>query len=111
MCSLEIRLGARRPCGRTPNGPSPGAADLDLEGKRGTNMGVLLARQGPAAVVTMSWPEQRNALGPDEARQVSDALRQAAETPDVAGVVLTGEGAFCAGGNLKIGRASCRERV
>ena len=64
-------------------------------------MGVLVARQGPAAVVTMSWPEQRNALGPDEARQVSDALRQAAETPDVAGVVLTGEGAFCAGGNLK----------
>ena len=64
-------------------------------------MGVLLDRQGPAAVVTMSWPEQRNALGPDEAREVSDALRQAAEAPDVAGVVLTGEGDFCAGGNLK----------
>ena len=64
-------------------------------------MGVLISRNGPAAVVTMSWPEQRNALGPDEARQVSDALREAALESDVAGVVLTGEGAFCAGGNLK----------
>src|SRR5439155_6126032 len=59
------------------------------------------SRHGPAAVVTMSWPEQRNALGPEEATQVADALRQAASDTGVAGVVLTGEGAFCAGGNLK----------
>jgi enoyl-CoA hydratase/carnithine racemase len=64
-------------------------------------MGVLISRHGPAAVVTMSWAEQRNALGPEEASQVADALRQAASESDVAGVVLTGEGAFCAGGNLK----------
>lgn len=64
-------------------------------------MGVHLSRYGPAAVVTMSWPEQRNALGPDEAVEVTDALRDAASPTDVAGVVLTGEGAFCAGGNLK----------
>jgi enoyl-CoA hydratase/carnithine racemase len=64
-------------------------------------MGVQVSRRGPAAVVTMSWPEQRNALGPEEATEVSGALRQAAADPDVAGVVLTGEGAFSAGGNLK----------
>jgi 2-(1,2-epoxy-1,2-dihydrophenyl)acetyl-CoA isomerase len=64
-------------------------------------MGVAVTRQGTAAVVTMQWPEQRNALGPDEASEVATALREAASNPEAVGVVLTGEGAFCAGGNLK----------
>ncbi len=64
-------------------------------------MGVLVSRRGPAAVVTMSWPERRNALGPEEAREVADSLREAASPGDVAAVVLTGEGAFSAGGNLR----------
>ncbi len=49
----------------------------------------------------MRWPEQRNALGPEEASEVAEALRTAASDPSASGVILTGEGAFCAGGNLK----------
>jgi enoyl-CoA hydratase/carnithine racemase len=64
-------------------------------------MGVLVSRQGPVAVVTMQWPEQRNALGPEEASEVAAALEEAASPLETSGVVLTGEGAFCAGGNLK----------
>lgn len=64
-------------------------------------MGVLTTRDGPVAVVTMNWPERRNALGPEEAAELSRALGEASAPPDVAGVVLTGTGAFCAGGNLK----------
>ncbi len=64
-------------------------------------MGVAVSRQGAAAIVKMQWPEQRNALGPDEASEVVRALHEAASDPEAVGVVLTGEGAFCAGGNLK----------
>src|SRR2546421_10629660 len=64
-------------------------------------MGVTTERDGTAAVVVLDWPEQRNALGPDEAIEVAEAVRQAATPPDVCGVVITGNGAFCAGGNLK----------
>ncbi len=64
-------------------------------------MGVHISRRGQTAIVTMSWPEQRNALGPDEARELSEALGEAADDREVAGVVLAGDGAFCAGGNLK----------
>ena len=64
-------------------------------------MGVRLERAGSAAIVVLDWPEQRNALGPDEAIAVTEALKRAAVPDDVCGVVLTGNGAFCAGGNLK----------
>lgn len=64
-------------------------------------MGVRLERAGGAAIVVLDWPEQRNALGPDEAIAVTEALNRAAVPDDVNGVVLTGNGAFCAGGNLK----------
>lgn len=63
-------------------------------------MGVTLEIDGAVATVTLRWPEQRNALGPDEAVEVTTALRSAAEQ-EVAAVVLTGEGAFCAGGNVR----------
>jgi enoyl-CoA hydratase/carnithine racemase len=55
---------------------------------------------GPAAVVVLDWPDKRNALGPDEANQAAAALRDAAARPGIRGVVLTGNGAFCAGGDL-----------
>jgi enoyl-CoA hydratase/carnithine racemase len=64
-------------------------------------VGVAVERDGAAALVVLDWPEQRNALGPDEAVAVTDAVRDAAGDPDVCGVVLTGNGAFCAGGNLR----------
>jgi enoyl-CoA hydratase/carnithine racemase len=61
----------------------------------------MVARVERTAIVTMDWPDQRNALGPEEAAAVSQALQEAAGPPDVAAVILTGNGAFCAGGNLK----------
>jgi enoyl-CoA hydratase/carnithine racemase len=63
-------------------------------------MGVVTEVAGPAAVVVLDWPDKRNALGPDEANEVAAALRAAAGRPGVRGVVLTGNGAFCAGGDI-----------
>lgn len=63
-------------------------------------MGVEVTHQGCVAVVTLDWPEQRNALGPTEAEEVTAALSSAALPREVSAVVLTGRGAFCAGGNL-----------
>ena len=63
-------------------------------------MGVVAELAGPAALVVLDWPEKRNALGPDEANEVAAALRAAAGQPGVRGIVLTGNGAFCAGGDL-----------
>jgi 2-(1,2-epoxy-1,2-dihydrophenyl)acetyl-CoA isomerase len=63
-------------------------------------VGVVTQMTGHAALVVLDWPEKRNALGPDEANQVAAALREAAAQPDVHGVVVTGNGAFCAGGDI-----------
>lgn len=60
----------------------------------------LVQRVGAARVVTLDWPEQRNALGPAQARAVGEALAEASTDGDAAAVVLTGRGAFCAGGDL-----------
>jgi enoyl-CoA hydratase/carnithine racemase len=64
-------------------------------------MGVQLDRDGPVATVTLDWPEQRNALDPGNGEEVQAALRLAAADEATCGVVVTGNGAFCAGGNLK----------
>lgn len=58
-------------------------------------------RDDGIAVVTLDWPEQKNALGPDEATEVGRTVREAAAEPSVNALVLTGNGAFCAGGNVK----------
>jgi 2-(1,2-epoxy-1,2-dihydrophenyl)acetyl-CoA isomerase len=63
-------------------------------------MGVVAEAAGRAALVILDWPEKRNALGPDEANEVAAALRAAAGLPGISGVVLTGNGAFCAGGDI-----------
>jgi len=63
-------------------------------------MVLRIERSGGAALLILDWPEQRNALGPVECREIADALR-ALDYDGVHGVVVTGEGAFCAGGNLK----------
>jgi enoyl-CoA hydratase/carnithine racemase len=60
---------------------------------------VLTQRQDDVAIVRLDWPERRNALGPDEAGQLADAIGAASE-PEVRALVLTGSGAFCAGGDL-----------
>ena len=64
-------------------------------------MGLRIERHNKAAVLIFDWPEQRNAIGPDEAVHITTALQEVATDPEVCGIVLTGEGAFCAGGNLK----------
>lgn len=63
-------------------------------------MGATTDIDAGVAVVTLDWPHQRNALGPDEAGELTEALQSAAASPDVSAVVLTGRGAFCAGGHL-----------
>src|SRR5271156_30894 len=64
-------------------------------------MGVVTQVAGPAALVILDWPEKRNALGPEQAAELAGALRIAAADPGVRGVVIAGNGAFCAGGDIK----------
>ncbi|MES2481854.1 MAG: enoyl-CoA hydratase [Pseudomonadota bacterium] len=60
------------------------------------------ASQGETLVLTISNPEQRNALGPEIYAAGVEALSVAESQPQVRSVVITGEGAtFCAGGNLQ----------
>jgi enoyl-CoA hydratase/carnithine racemase len=61
---------------------------------------VRISRQGPAAVVTLDWPQKRNVLGPPQGRELTDALVEVGHDPDVKVVILTGNGAFSAGGDL-----------
>src|SRR2546422_11184194 len=89
---------------------------------------VLETRDAGVLMLTLNRPDRLNALNPELAAALSQALDRAAQDPDVRVVVLTGEGrAFSAGGDLaairdardrgaiaeleQIGRASCRERV
>ena len=51
------------------------------------------------SVITLRWTEKRNALNPDDARVIADAIDQATSESDC--VILTGEGAFCSGGDLR----------
>lgn len=53
-------------------------------------------------ILTLSNPEQRNALGPEMYAAGVEALSVAETSAEVRSVVITGEGAmFCAGGNLQ----------
>lgn len=52
-------------------------------------MGVRVEQADPAVVVTMDWPERRNALGPSEADEVTAAIGEAGRRAASA-VVLTG---------------------
>lgn len=63
-------------------------------------MGVTVQHHGAAAIVTLRWTEKRNALSAVDARAVADAIGRASEQSCTA-IVLTGEGAFCAGGDLR----------
>jgi enoyl-CoA hydratase/carnithine racemase len=56
---------------------------------------------GRTLVLTISNPEQRNALGPEIYAAGMDALRRGEQQAEVGSVIITGEGGnFCAGGNL-----------
>jgi len=63
-------------------------------------MPVTVEARGHATIVTLRWPERRNALGPSQAREVGEAIEMATKTAH-SGLVVTGEGAFSAGGDLE----------
>jgi len=57
--------------------------------------------RGRTMVLTISNPEQRNAMGPEIYAAGVEALNAADTNPEVHSVVIVGEGSwFCAGGNL-----------
>lgn len=64
-------------------------------------MGVALREDENIATVVLNWPQSRNSLDPARAREVLDTLTGLRERPHLRGVVVTGEGAFCSGGDLK----------
>ena len=62
---------------------------------------VLLAREGPVAVVTIDRPHRRNAVDRATAAALVDAVTAAEHDDEVAAIVLTGAGGtFCAGADL-----------
>lgn len=79
-------------------------------------MSVNLETTDGISVVALDWPVKRNALGPEEANELADAL-ESLQSQQV--VVLRGNGpAFCAGGDLlaistiaEMGSAVVREMV
>lgn len=57
---------------------------------------------GATLILTISNPEQHNALGPDIYAAGVEAINAAETNPDVRSVVITGEGSlFSSGGNLR----------
>jgi enoyl-CoA hydratase/carnithine racemase len=74
---------------------------------------VEVEERGPAAVVTLNRPEQRNALSQELMRALTGELRRLAEQPSVRGIVVTSAGTvFSSGHNLKelVGRTVEEER-
>jgi enoyl-CoA hydratase/carnithine racemase len=66
-------------------------------------MAILFRQYGTVIELTLDWPEVRNALGPDDGRELREALEAATAAQDVAAIVLSANGkAFCAGGNLPV---------
>lgn len=64
-------------------------------------MGVLVAEHPGFIEISLDWPDIRNALGPDEGRELRLALEAANARDDIAAILLSATGkAFCAGGNL-----------
>lgn len=56
------------------------------------------------AKITINRPEVRNAFRPQTIVEISRALEQAREDPDIGVIILTGEGelAFCSGGDQRV---------
>src|SRR5258706_5940206 len=70
---------------------------------------IRIERQGRIVTLTMSRPAERNAIGSHtDCAELAEGVETAAADPQVAVLILTGEGsAFSAGGNLK----AMRERT
>lgn len=62
---------------------------------------VKVARDGAVTILTMSYPERRNALSLALRAVLMEAMRAAIDDPDCRAIVLTGEGPhFCSGGDI-----------
>ena len=62
---------------------------------------VLRERRGAITVLTLSYPQRRNALSLPLRDALADGLQEAMSDPDCRVVVLTGEGShFCSGGDI-----------
>ncbi|MCA0144149.1 enoyl-CoA hydratase-related protein [Blastococcus sp. LR1] len=73
---------------------------------------VRAERRGPAAVLTLDSPANRNALSAALLEQLHAALREAMDDPATRAVVLTGAGpVFCSGADLKEQRTGVRPVV
>ncbi|MEA2211841.1 MAG: naphthoate synthase [Solirubrobacteraceae bacterium] len=70
--------------------------DIRYEVSTGADAGI--------AKITIDRPEVRNAFRPETIVEISQALEQAREDPEVGVIILTGEGpdAFCAGGDQRV---------
>jgi enoyl-CoA hydratase/carnithine racemase len=65
-------------------------------------MFVELRREGHIAELSMAAADVRNALGPDDAREMRLAMESIASQRETRAVVVSADGpAFCAGGNLR----------
>jgi enoyl-CoA hydratase/carnithine racemase len=62
---------------------------------------IRIERDDAAAIVTLDNPEVRNALDLHTVRELGEAVADLAQDRSVLGLVLTGNGAFCAGANLR----------
>jgi methylglutaconyl-CoA hydratase len=74
---------------------------------------VRIEREGPALFLTLSRPDAANALSRALVADLASAFAAAAEQPEAAAVVLTGEGdkAFCAGADLRERRTFSLEQT
>lgn len=64
-------------------------------------MTFTVERCGAAAVLTINRPDKRNALTLPHLDELANLIRAIGLDSEVAGFVLTGNGAFCAGADLK----------
>jgi enoyl-CoA hydratase len=65
-----------------------------------TSASIVAERRGHATLITIRRPQVRNALAPRDARALAEAVEAAGADPQTLGVVVAGDGAFCAGGDL-----------
>ncbi len=73
-------------------------------GKTGDYTDIKYVKAEGIAKITINRPEVRNAFRPLTVMEMSKALEDARENPDIGVIILTGEGdkAFCSGGDQKI---------
>jgi enoyl-CoA hydratase/carnithine racemase len=64
-------------------------------------MPVTCGRTADIAIVRLDWPQHRNALDASRAGELCATLTGLADDLSLRGVVLTGVGAFCSGGDLR----------